>query len=66
MNNTIPPPPGGPQNKGPAYQAATWVFTTVAFFLVLTRVYVRIWLKCAFGWDDGMAVFAMVRPQTFT
>lgn len=61
MSTMLPPPAGGRQNRGTAFLAVALVFTIIAFCFVLTRVYVRLWLKRAFGWDDGMAILAMVR-----
>ena len=63
--STIPAPahPDQLQDKGPAFLAVALVFTIIAFFFVLTRVYVRTCLVRAFGWDDAMVIFSMVRQQ---
>ena len=64
MNTTLlPPPPGGPQDKGPALLAVALAFTISALLFVLPRVYVRIWMNNAFGWDDVMVIVAMVRRR---
>ncbi|CAF9907891.1 MAG: hypothetical protein HETSPECPRED_007930 [Heterodermia speciosa] len=61
MNTTLlPPPPGGPQDKGPALLAVALAFTISALLFVLPRVYVRTWMNNAFGWDDVMVIVAMV------
>lgn len=66
MSSILPPPPGGRQNKGPTFLAVALVSTILALSFVLTRVYVRVWLKRAFGWDDGMVIVAMVRLRSST
>ena len=59
-----PPPPSERQNKGPAFLAIVLLFTILASVFVFLRVYVRIWVKPAFGWDDGMIIFATVSLKT--
>jgi len=61
MSASSQPPPGGRQNKGPAFLTVALVFTIIALMFVLVRVYVRIWVNPAFGWDDGMVILSMVR-----
>lgn len=39
------------------------VFLPVASVAVILRCYVRLRIVRAFGWDDGMMVFALVRPS---
>ena len=56
----------GRQNKGPAFLTVALLFTILASVFVVLRVYVRIWVKPAFGWDDGMIIFAMVSLKTFS
>ena len=52
--------PSDHSDKGPAFLAIALVFTTLAFCLVLARVYVRVWVKHAFGWDDVFIILATV------
>jgi len=63
MSVSAHPPPMGRQNKGPAFLTVALVFTITALMFVLLRVYVRIWVKHAFGWDDGIVVLSMVSLQ---
>lgn len=49
MSASSQPPAGGRQNKGPAFLTVALVFTIIALMFVLVRVYVRIWVKPAFG-----------------
>ena len=65
MSQLLAPPPGGRQNKGPAFLAVALLFTILASIVVFLRVYVRIWVKPAFGWDDGMIIFAIVSLKTY-
>lgn len=48
------------QNKGPAFLTVALLFTALASIFVLLRLHVRLFLRKAFGWDDGMIVLAMV------
>lgn len=38
-----------------------WVMAIVPLTFVLMRLYVRFYLRRVFGWDDGIAIGAMVR-----
>ena len=38
-----------------------WVMATVSLIFVLMRLYVRFYLRRVFGWDDGIAIAAIVR-----
>ena len=60
MSGSLQPPQGGRHNKGPAFLTVALVFTIIALMFVLVRIYVRIWVKHAFGWDDGMVILSMV------
>ena len=60
MSQLSAPPLGERQNKGPAFLAVALVFTILASIFVFLRVYVRVWVKPAFGWDDGLIIFATV------
>lgn len=63
MTASSQPPPGGRQNKGPAFLTVALVFTILAFIFVLARVHVRVWVKPAFGWDDGLVILSMVSAR---
>ena len=52
--------PGKRQNKGTAYMIAALTFTVIASVVVSLRVYIRIWVKRTFGWDDGLIIFSLV------
>ena len=60
MSSLLLPPPGGRHNKGPAFLTVALLFTILAFISVILRVYVRVWIKPNFGWDDGIIIFATV------
>ena len=60
MADALSPSTEGRQNKGPMFLSLVLVFTIIALLVVLLRVYVRIWITRAFGWDDGMVVASMV------
>lgn len=49
------------ENRGPQLQAVCSTFVSLAFVSVLLRIYVRLRLVKAFGWDDWFMVLAMVR-----
>lgn len=48
------------ENKGPAFLTVALLFTVLAALTVLLRVYVRVWIKRAFGWDDGIIILSTV------
>ncbi|KAL2058661.1 hypothetical protein ABVK25_001391 [Lepraria finkii] len=60
MSGSLQPPQGGRHNKGSAFLSVALVFTIIALMFVLARIYVRIWVKHAFGWDDGMVILSML------
>jgi hypothetical protein len=52
---------GGPDiNHGPKLIASTAVVTAFAFIAVVLRMYVRVVVIKAVGWDDKFTVLAMV------
>ena len=36
------------------------IFTITASIVPGPRVYIRIWIKRTFGWDDGLIIFSLV------
>jgi hypothetical protein len=49
------------QTRVPDILAATLTFLPLAVFTVALRLWVRIRMVNALGWDDGLIVFALVR-----
>lgn len=41
--------------------AVALTLTIIASIVVTVRVYIRIWVKRTFGWDDGLIVISLVR-----
>ena len=48
------------EDRGPTVLSLALFFTILALLFVLARVHVRVWVKQAFGWDDGVMIFATV------
>lgn len=48
--------------RSEAITIVTSVFFGVSLITVLLRCFVRLRVVRAFGWDDGLMVFAMVSP----
>ena len=53
-------PPGANVDRGPGYMACGLVTTIAALIAVCLRMYVRMRIVHAVGWDDWMIVFAVV------
>ena len=53
-------PSGGDQNKGPVFSAFAITFCALACVSVLLRLYVRVRMIRAGGWDDVCICFALV------
>lgn len=49
----------GPE-RGTTFLAVVLIFTALAIVFVLLRIYIRIWIRHSFGWDDGMVIVSMV------
>ncbi|KAF2121552.1 hypothetical protein BDV96DRAFT_216584 [Lophiotrema nucula] len=47
-------------NRGPELQAVCATFVSMAFVAVVLRIYVRLRLVKAFGWDDAWMICAMI------
>lgn len=50
----------GNENRGTSFLVVTLFFTILALIFVSLRIYTRIWITRAFGWDDGMIIFSLV------
>ena len=50
----------GTQNKGPAFIVVALIFTITASIVAGLRVYIRVWIKRKFGWDDRLIIFSLV------
>lgn len=58
---TLPSAPlGGDSNRGPGFIACAAITTTAASATVCLRLYVRIQIIYAVGWDDWTILAAMV------
>lgn len=53
------------QSRAPTVKGVMWVMATVSLIFVLMRLYVRFYLRRVFGWDDGIAIAAIVRVSLF-
>ncbi|KAF2191951.1 hypothetical protein K469DRAFT_556288 [Zopfia rhizophila CBS 207.26] len=53
------------ENRGPELQAACATFVSMAFVATMMRIYVRLRLVRAFGWDDWFMVAAMLTHIMF-
>lgn len=60
MSATLQEPPGGRQNRGTSFLVVALTFTIIASIVVTLRVYIRVWVKRAYGWDDGFIVSSLV------
>jgi hypothetical protein len=49
------------ESRAPTVKAVMWVMAIVPLLVVMMRLYVRFYLRRVFGWDDGIAVAAIVR-----
>lgn len=47
-------------NRGPQVRAVACTLFSLAIAALLLRIYVRVKIKKAFGWDDWFMVLAMV------
>lgn len=60
MSATSQEPLGERQNRGIAFLVVALIFTTIASIVVTLRVYIRVWVKRAFGWDDALIIFSLL------
>ena len=60
MSATLQEPPGGRQNKGTSFLVIALTCTIIASIVVALRVYIRVWVKRTYGWDDGFIVASLV------
>ena len=57
----IPPPPGQtsdfehPRSRAPAVIVVSSVCLVLMWSVFLTRIYAKVWITRAFGWDDGIS-----------
>lgn len=63
MSATSQKPQSERQDKGPGLLVVAFLLTFVASIVVTLRVYIRIWVKHTFGWDDGFVIFSLVSDQ---
>ena len=56
------PPAGGDQNRGPELVAVTWVFTALASFVVIVRLFTRVKILKETGLDDIFTSLSLVGP----
>lgn len=48
------------ETRAPVLRAVMWVMSIVPLIVVLMRLYVRVFLKRVFGWDDFIIIIATV------
>jgi hypothetical protein len=59
--DAVPPSPEFlAESQGPTVKAVMWLMSGLAAVFVMLRLYVRLHLKRVFGWDDLIAVVAVV------
>jgi hypothetical protein len=49
------------ESRAPTVKGVMWVMALVPLIFVLMRLYVRFYLRRVFGWDDSIAIAAIVR-----
>ncbi|MCJ1347138.1 hypothetical protein MMC31_005359 [Peltigera leucophlebia] len=54
------------ENRGTAFLVIALFFTILAFIFVSLRIYTRIWITRAFGWDDGTIILSLVLAAVST
>ena len=60
-------PAGDPNGDlGPSLNTVTWIFTALALVAVVLRLYTRTIISYAFGWDDAVITWAMVKRTVQT
>ncbi|KAJ5474673.1 hypothetical protein N7475_004239 [Penicillium sp. IBT 31633x] len=47
------------ETRAPTVKGVMWTMSMVPLVFVLMRLYVRVYMRKVFGWDDGIAVAAM-------
>lgn len=55
-----PPTPDGDVDRGPTISAVVWVECAIASALLLARLWTRLRILKAFGWDDAFICLALV------
>lgn len=63
MSVTSQKPLSERQDKGVGLLVVAISLTFIAFIVVTLRVYIRIWVKHALGWDDGFVIFSLGSDQ---
>ena len=53
------------QSRAPLVQGVMWTMSIVPLFFVCGRLYVRVFLKRVFGWDDFIIIVAIVSNFPF-
>ena len=53
------PPPL--ESQAPTVKGLMWTMSMVPLILGLMRLYVRVYMRRVFGWDDGIAIAAIVK-----
>lgn len=48
------------ESRAPLVQGVMWTMSIVPLFFVCVRLYVRVYLKRVFGWDDFIIIIAIV------
>lgn len=49
------------ETRAPTVKGVMWIMSIVPLIFVGMRLYVRIYIRRVFGWDDGIAIVAIVR-----
>lgn len=48
------------ESQASTVQGVMWTMSMVPLAFVLMRLYVRVYMRRVFGWDDGIAIAAIV------
>ena len=52
------------ESQAPTVKGVMWTMSMVPLVFVLMRLYVRVYMRRVFGWDDGIAIAAIVRVSS--
>lgn len=53
------------ESRAPILQGVMWTVAIVPLMFVAMRLYVRIYLRRVFGWDDFIIIIAIVSLSSF-
>lgn len=63
--DSLEPPVGGDQNRGPELVAVIWVFTALASFVVSLRLFTRVKILKETALDDVFTILSLVSSRSW-